>query len=240
MQKSGFLTSRLKWAMWWENLSFCISDLVRYKPVCATKEDGLRLYILNLRKRGISIRRRLFFNLNSAEHEILTAHNYWKYPKSMENSGLGHRSQSFILLINVKMPTIVGILTFMSRINSDLSWVEHEKSFITSGPAFVSPYSKIRFSHDAAHMSRRDVRKSDFCICENKDAKLISAFVFATCIVQYLCFPNPKFQVSSHLLWLYSPVCVEPGRKPRSGFLTSRLISIMIELNVCMEWNALQ
>ena len=40
---------------------------------------------------------------------------------------------AFIMLINVKMPTIVGILTFMSRINIVLSWVEHEKSFITSG-----------------------------------------------------------------------------------------------------------
>ena len=39
----------------------------------------------------------------------------------------------FIMLINVKMPTIVGILTFMSRINFMLSWVEHEQSFITSG-----------------------------------------------------------------------------------------------------------
>ena len=38
----------------------------------------------------------------------------------------------FIILINVKMPAIVDILTFMSRINSLLSWVEHEKSFITS------------------------------------------------------------------------------------------------------------
>ena len=40
----------------------------------------------------------------------------------------------FIMLINIKMPTIVGILTFMSRINFVLSWVEYEKSFITSGP----------------------------------------------------------------------------------------------------------
>ena len=39
-------------------------------------------------------------------------------------------------------------------------------------------------------------------------AKLISAFVFATRIVQSLYFLNPKFQASSHLLWLYSPVCV--------------------------------
>ena len=59
-------------------------------------------------------------------------------------------SMKFFLLTNVKMPT-VGILTFMSRKNSVLglsepkktnfwiflfmlSQVEHEKSFITSGP----------------------------------------------------------------------------------------------------------
>ena len=67
-------------------------------------------------------------------------------------------SMKFILLINVKMPTIVGILTFISMMkttperlkartfficrclvfmstwNFVVSWVEHEKSFITSGP----------------------------------------------------------------------------------------------------------
>ena len=43
----------------------------------------------------------------------------------------------FIMLINVKMPKIVGILTFMSRINFVLSLVEHEKSFITLGPDFI-------------------------------------------------------------------------------------------------------
>ena len=32
-----------------------------------------------------------------------------------------------IMLINVKMPTIVGILTFTSRINFVLSLVENEK-----------------------------------------------------------------------------------------------------------------
>ena len=41
----------------------------------------------------------------------------------------------FIMLINVKMPTIVvGILTFMSRINFVFSRVELGESFITSGP----------------------------------------------------------------------------------------------------------
>ena len=55
------------------------------------------------------------------------------------------------------------------------------------------------------------MRKLAFCICKNKDAdqlrgnreataKLISAFVAATRIVKFLCFLNPKFQASSHLL----------------------------------------
>ena len=72
----------------------------------------------------------------------------------------------FFLLINVKMPTIVGILTFMSGKNSilDLSEpkkaefpdifilmgilnfmlnsVEHEKSFITSGPCVKRAVSR--------------------------------------------------------------------------------------------------
>ena len=37
------------------------------------------------------------------------------------------------LLIDVKMPTTVGILIFMSRKNFMLNCIEHEKSFITSG-----------------------------------------------------------------------------------------------------------
>ena len=54
-----------------------------------------------------------------------------------EIPGLSLSDVVFILLINVKMPTIVGILTFMSRSNFVLSWVEHGKSFITSGPDFL-------------------------------------------------------------------------------------------------------
>ena len=47
------------------------------------------------------------------------------------------------MLIIVKMP-IVGILTFMSRINFVLSSVEHEKSFITLGQVQnkISPFLK--------------------------------------------------------------------------------------------------
>ena len=50
----------------------------------------------------------------------------------------------FIMLINIKMPTIVGILIFMSMINFVLSWVEYEKSFITSGTGLLLFSSEIR------------------------------------------------------------------------------------------------
>ena len=73
------------------------------------------------------------------------------------------------------------------------------------------------------------MRKPDFAYANTKTqisfavtAKLISAFVFATWIVQSLCFLNPKFQASNHLLWLYSQFCVGPGRKPRRRVFSQR------------------
>ena len=56
----------------------------------------------------------------------------------------------FIMLINVKMPTIVGILTLMSRINFVLSGVEHEKSFITSEPGSKICYALLDFALSSA------------------------------------------------------------------------------------------
>ena len=49
-----------------------------------------------------------------------------------------------------------------------------------------------------------------------------SAFVFASWIVQSLFYLKPKFQASSHLVWLYSPVYVGPGRKPRRPVFSQR------------------
>ena len=58
----------------------------------------------------------------------------------------------------------------------------------------------------------RVVRQPTLCICVNKGAGQLrsnfEAFVFATQIVQFLFFLNPKFPVSSHVLCLYSSVCV--------------------------------
>ena len=76
---------------------------------------------------------------------------------------------------------------------------------------------------------RRVVRKPFYAYAKTKTqisfavtAKLISAFVFATKIEQSLFFLNPKFQASSNLLWLYIPVCVGPGRKPRRPVFSQR------------------
>ena len=53
-------------------------------------------------------------------------------------------------------------------------------------------------------------------------AQLISTFVFAIRIVQSLFYQNRTFQASSHLQWLYSPVCVGPGRKSRRPVFSQR------------------
>ena len=58
-----------------------------------------------------------FFKLNLVELEILNAHKYKKYQEIQHLSGSEKPRMLFFLLINVKMPTIVGILTFMSRKN---------------------------------------------------------------------------------------------------------------------------
>ena len=59
--------------------------------------------------------------------------------------------------------------------------------------------------------------------------KLIRVFVFTTCIVQSLFFLNPKFQASSSLLWLYSPVCVGPVQKPHC-WLSHKVAQLFILL----------
>ena len=67
--------------------------------------------------------------------------------------------------------------------------------------------------------------KPTICIGENKGAdqlrstaKLISAFVFATRLVQFLFYVYPKFQASSTFLCLCSSVCVGPVQKPHCWF----------------------
>ena len=94
-------------------------------------------------------------------------------------------------------------------------------SIFTLGEAILMSTNNIGFYEEITKMSRV-LRKPLFAYVKTKTqiscavtAQLISAFVFATWIVQSLFYLNRKFQASSHLLWLYSQVCVGPGRKPR-------------------------
>ena len=56
-----------------------------------------------------------------------------KYQQIKKFLALSLSDVVFIVVINVKMPMIVGILTFMSMINLVLSRVEHEKKFYNLG-----------------------------------------------------------------------------------------------------------
>ena len=61
------------------------------------------------------------FMLNSGEHEILNAHKYAKYQEIQHFSGSEKPGMLFFPLINVKKPTVVGSLTFVSMKNFMLS-----------------------------------------------------------------------------------------------------------------------
>ena len=50
---------------------------------------------------------------NSAKHEFFTAHKY-RYEKVQHLPG-SDKPRFFFMLINLEMPTIVGILTFVCR-----------------------------------------------------------------------------------------------------------------------------
>ena len=61
-----------------------------------------------------------FFMLNSAEHETFHAQRSWAYSAEL----------------NMKKVLIAGIFIFMTKWNFMLSWAEHDKSSITSGPSY--------------------------------------------------------------------------------------------------------
>ena len=83
--------------------------------------------------------------LNSIEHEIVNAHKYKNIKKFGHFLGSDKHRMLFFPLINVKMPTIVGILTFMSRKTYMPSLVEHEKSFMTSSPGIPAVEAALLF-----------------------------------------------------------------------------------------------
>ena len=112
--------------------------------------------------------------------------------------GTSNMYTSYIIIIN----HIYYWSTF-DFIVSNLNRSSYYLSRVVRKPAFM-------------HMQKQRCRSA---------AQLISASDFVIRIVQSLYYLNPKFQASIHLLWLYRPVCVGLGRKPRRPvFFTTRLI----------------
>ena len=92
----------------------------------------------------------------------------------MENRWAEHRNHPFILLIHIK---ILWILKFMSRINFSLSWVEHEKSFITSGSQLTSVSGEwsglvVRVSDSGTSASGKHACQKVCVMCTHYIAKL--------------------------------------------------------------------
>ena len=78
-----------------------------------------------------------FLMPNSTEHEISTGNKKLKRWRIKPFFAFTPSGVAVIMLINVKIPTIVSILTFMSMIYFMLSWIEHENGFITSRPCIL-------------------------------------------------------------------------------------------------------
>ena len=73
-----------------------------------------------------------------------------EHGKSFRTSGpdiitMLKRRKCYFSRFNVKIPTTVGILTFISRKIFMLSWIKHETSFITTGSDIITMI-KRRFS----------------------------------------------------------------------------------------------
>ena len=69
------------------------------------------------------------------------------------------------------------------------------------------------------------MRKPAFCICKNKGADQLRSICTADQRLCFCCIESPKFQASSHLLWLAAVQCVSDlVRHLKPGFLMTWLI----------------
>ena len=83
------------------------------------------------------------------------------------------------MLINVKMPAIVGILTFMSMIDFVLSWVEHGKGFITSGLSWINKSTESPEIKKKIRDTLQRPQNKSICFTRPPEKKSLSG----TCVV---------------------------------------------------------
>ena len=94
-----------------------------------------------------------------------------------------------------------------------------------------------RFSCGTAHMVVYEPHHEKTCLMHMRKQRPKSAARFRLCfhyIVQFLYFLNPKFQASSNILCLNSPVCVQPGLRQvfsrQGSYITKHQLSIIYQL----------
>ena len=93
------------------------------------------------------------------------------------------------------MPTIVGILTFMSRINVMLSWDEHEKSFIR--PEWLlepSPTSQI-------WCVKAENALASLFVCKDSSEPLITRYAISTKGVLWKQRMHQRTETTVHIFW---------------------------------------
>ena len=137
------------------------------------------------------------------------------------NDNLGH-IETLIFCLFSKVSAQIYTRVLLSKIilstTPNCCWILIIKNIVPGDYAYLWSLHCYKVSLDMSKKKILAYAKTKTQISFAVTAKLISAFVFATWIVQLLFYINPKFHASSHLLWLYSLVCVGPGRKPRRPF----------------------
>ena len=105
--------------------------------------------------------------------------------------------------------------------------------FRANGLVILTHYVK-----EVCHISSVEIYVEIIDHSKDDRAKLISAFDFATCEVQFIYFLNPKFPASSHLLWLLRLVYVGPVQKPHCWF--THKVSHLLYLPNCSSDNSVR
>ena len=151
----------------------------------------------------------------------------WLYSPVCVTPGWEHRTGFLVMRLNYATETLNFEYWFLLTFNDIQKEFQHQyhthletKNWLYGCIIWASSWENRLFAY----------AKTKSQISFTVTAKLISAFVFTTKIVQSLFFLNPKFQASSYLLWLHSLVFVGPGRKPECWFPHNEAHFILILL----------
>ena len=85
--------------------------------------------------------------------------------------------------------------------------------------AICSPHFQNWGHNNMSRVMRKAIEARIFSYAKTKTHFSCAPLFF---LVQPFYFLNPKLQASSHILWLFSPVCVGPGLKSRKQVFSRR------------------